>query len=41
MNEKKPIDLILDTDIGSDSDDVGAMMVLHRLRQTGSAICLR
>lgn len=35
MNEKKPIDLILDTDIGSDSDDVGAMMVLHRLRQTG------
>ena len=35
MNEKKPIDLILDTDIGSDSDDVGAMMVLHRLRQAG------
>lgn len=25
----------MDTDIGSDSDDVGAMMVLHRLRQAG------
>lgn len=41
MNEKKPIDLILDTDIGSDSDDVGAMMVLHVFGRRGSAICLR
>lgn len=35
MNKKQPINIILDTDIGSDSDDVGAMMVLHRLKKEG------
>lgn len=31
----RPIDVIFDTDIGSDSDDVGAMMVLHGLQKQG------
>ncbi len=29
------IDLIIDTDIGSDSDDVGALMIAHKLQKAG------
>ncbi len=29
------IDLIIDTDIGSDSDDVGALMIAHKLKKRG------
>ena len=35
MKQNDPINIILDTDIGTDSDDVGAMMVLHGLRRQG------
>lgn len=35
MNTSEPIKLIIDTDLGSDSDDVGALMVAHRLHQAG------
>lgn len=35
MKFSKSIPLIIDTDLGSDSDDVGALMVAHRLQQKG------
>lgn len=34
---KKPVNLIFDTDIGPDYDDVGAMAVLHALADSGQA----
>lgn len=34
---KKPVSIILDTDIGPDYDDVGAMAVLHALADKGEA----
>jgi inosine-uridine nucleoside N-ribohydrolase len=37
---KKPARIILDTDIGPDYDDVGAMAVLHALADKGEAIPL-
>ena len=33
--KSNPINIILDTDIGTDSDDVGAMMVAHSLHKKG------
>ena len=33
----KPVKIILDTDIGPDYDDVGAMAVLHALADSGKA----
>jgi inosine-uridine nucleoside N-ribohydrolase len=38
--QKKPVRIILDTDIGPDYDDVGAMAVLHALADKGEAIPL-
>ena len=35
MKISKLIPLIIDTDLGSDSDDVGALMVAHRLHKSG------
>ncbi len=35
MKISKSIPLIIDTDLGSDSDDVGALMVAHRLHMSG------
>jgi inosine-uridine nucleoside N-ribohydrolase len=37
---KKPVRIILDTDIGPDYDDAGAMAVLHALADKGEAIPL-
>ena len=37
---KQPVRIILDTDIGPDYDDVGAMAVLHALADKGEAIPL-
>ena len=34
---KQPVPVILDTDIGPDYDDVGAMAVLHALADAGEA----
>ena len=37
MFEKKPVKILLDTDIGLDCDDAGAMALLHRLCDLGEA----
>ena len=37
MKEKHPVKIILDTDIGCDCDDAGAMALLHRLCDLGEA----
>ncbi|MBQ2940939.1 MAG: nucleoside hydrolase [Clostridia bacterium] len=37
MEEKKPIQIILDTDIGWDCDDAGALALIHRLCDKGEA----
>lgn len=37
MENKKPIKIIFDTDIGSDCDDAGALAMLHRLCDKGEA----
>lgn len=38
--EKKPIPVIFDTDIGPDYDDVGAIAMLHALADSGEATIL-
>jgi inosine-uridine nucleoside N-ribohydrolase len=37
QSHKKPVSIILDTDIGPDYDDVGAVAVLHALADNGDA----
>lgn len=37
MQDRKPVSVILDTDMGPDCDDAGALAVLHKLADTGEA----
>ena len=37
QSQKKPVSIILDTDIGPDYDDVGAVAILHALADNGDA----
>ena len=37
MENKKPIKIIFDTDIGGDCDDAGALALIHRLCDKGEA----